>query len=298
MFNIMNFFKKKDIKSFKNIKILLINNDKQIENHIRLYLEKEVEKILCAEDGIQGLDMFNKYKPDLVICNTKISGINGVELSKIFKNILKNIYIILLTNSNNPKIPLEAIEAKIDNLILNPTDNLDKILSIIEGVLFQIKNEGLKKSIDCKELFDPLTLIYNKETIVDIISEKINLYKRYETIFSVVLINIEQFKKINNSLGYKTGDKILKDVSKLILSNIRTTDKVGRWDQSKFIAVLSATDFSNALEFLNKIKNKLATTNYQLSNKINIKFSIIQIDKNDDIFTFSKKIDESALSSH
>jgi len=285
---------KREKRSFDDIKILIIHIDKNFIENIKLFLEKDVQEVYYATDGIQGLELYNKHKPNLIICQADIPSLNGIELSKILKKISTDISIILLSNSDDSKMLYEAVEIKIDKVIIKSNEYIDEILEVIDEVLHDLKNKILSKTIECKEFFDPLTNIYNRKKMNETIMEKINVYRRFQTIFTIVLLNIEELKTINSKYGHKTGDNILKEMSKFILKNIRSIDIVGKWDSSKFIIILPQTDLLNSTKLIKKLQVKLSQNRFDKLENINVSFTAIQPTKDDDIFTITKKLEDRA----
>ncbi len=279
-------------KAFDEIEVLVVDSDDEFLQDLRLYLETNIKKVYVCDDGMDALEKFNKYKPDIVIASIDTPKIDGIELSKLLKNILEDLPIILLTDTEDPKVLFRAMEAKVNKIILKSIKNFGAILDAIEKISLSIKNNCLKETIDCKDLYDPVTMVYNKEKLKDILSYKIDRYKRFKNIFSVLVLNVSNLKKINEKYGYKTGDKVLKDLAQLLHSNTRSIDSVGRWNEDNFIIILPETSEEQALKLVEKLREKISNTKFEKVGKISTKCAIVEYQEGQDIFQTAKEIDD------
>ncbi|SHK33180.1 sensor domain-containing diguanylate cyclase [Thermocrinis minervae] len=85
---------------------------------------------------------------------------------------------------------------------------------------------------------DYLTELYNRRAMEEFLQKELERSKRYGTPFSIILVDVDDFKKINDTLGHQVGDAVLKDLSKLILRNLRKSDVIGRWGGEEFLVIL------------------------------------------------------------
>ena len=134
---------------------------------------------------------------------------------------------------------------------------------------------------------DHLTQLYTRKKLEEFLSREINRAKRYNTKFSALLIDLDNFKIINDTLGHLEGDKVLKQVADIISSNIRKTDFPARYGGDEFIVILPETD----LEGAKVVANKLAKA---IKEKTPVTASIgaAQYDGEEDFSEFLKKIDD------
>ncbi|SFV75647.1 diguanylate cyclase/phosphodiesterase (GGDEF & EAL domains) with PAS/PAC sensor(s) [hydrothermal vent metagenome] len=108
----------------------------------------------------------------------------------------------------------------------------------------------LKKLAD----LDGLTKIYNRRKVSDLLENKFNEAKRYNEKFCVAIIDIDFFKKVNDTYGHNFGDDVLVEFTHIIKSSIRQTDIFGRWGGEEFLLVMFYTDIENAYKKCNKIR--------------------------------------------
>ena len=123
------------------------------------------------------------------------------------------------------------------------------------------------------------------------LNEEILKAKRYNTPLSIIYFDIDHFKQINDTYGHKKGDFILKEVSKIILQNIRKTDIFGRWGGEEFIIILPFTDLENALILAEKLRKKIEEHDFDGIN-ITISFGVTELKIDDNADTLINRADE------
>lgn len=141
------------------------------------------------------------------------------------------------------------------------------IFAILEAYVLTVKYsqeitkvEKLKthtKIIYEKSIRDALTNVFNRGYIEKILDNMIDDYKKYNNKFSVLMIDIDYFKSINDNFGHPYGDKILIDISTVLKSTIRTTDYIGRYGGEEFIIILPNTNKEEAKELAECIRNNI-----------------------------------------
>ena len=154
----------------------------------------------------------------------------------------------LLLNSN---IKLEDLSKNLEKIVLEKTKSLE------------FANQKLQQlSIE-----DSLTKIYNRRFFEDTITKEIEISKRYETSLSLILLDIDFFKRINDNFGHQIGDEVLVDFTDLIKNNIRKTDIFSRIGGEEFALLLLHTNLEQAVELAIKLKNIVENNVLNLANQ-------------------------------
>jgi len=138
---------------------------------------------------------------------------------------------------------------------------------------------------------DTLTGIYNRKKLQDDLTLEIKKAYRYEQIFSIILIDIDHFKKVNDTYGHLAGDNVIKGVCNIISENIRDIDLFARWGGEEFVILLSNQDKNQAKLLAEKIRNIIANT--KIDNlEITCSLGISQYELNDTDEIIFKKADD------
>lgn len=135
--------------------------------------------------------------------------------------------------------------------------------------------------LEKSSITDKLTGLYNRVKIDNSLQENISIFKRYGNPFSVILLDIDDFKKVNDEYGHLVGDNVLKEFSILLQKSIRSADILGRWGGEEFLIILPQTDDKSAFELANKLKDTLHQHTFSKVGNVNGSFGVSQIHFND-----------------
>lgn len=118
------------------------------------------------------------------------------------------------------------------------------------------------------------------------------MFNRYESVFCIALLDIDDFKYINDNFGHDIGDTVLVKLSTLILDNIRETDLFFRFGGEEFIIIYPKTHLDEATISVEKIRNIIKTSNIVNNKQLTISIGLTQIKKGDTEKSIFKRIDE------
>jgi len=120
-----------------------------------------------------------------------------------------------------------------------------------------------KKDLEYQATHDALTGLYNRRFVMDQLHRELSQAIRYGFECSLVLIDLDHFKRVNDSYGHAVGDLVLKQVSGELQENVRTADVLGRWGGEEFIVLLPHTNVADAelatQQWLNRVREKPVT---------------------------------------
>lgn len=248
-------------ENIKNIKIV-----QTLQYNLNIYLESE-----------------NINKPFINLLNIAISKLTNEE-----KNNILNAYQQILYHDKT-----NIIE------ILKYIVPLFFLLSIFMFLNYKLNSEIKKRKNIEKELLklankDSLTNIYNRRKIEEICENEIDRNYRYNTIFSIIFFDLNDFKPINDKLGHHIGDEVLINVAQTIKKNIRNSDSLGRWGGDEFLIILPETNLEQAKKTVThlekKVSNIIIDSNKNL--KISCSFGVAQYKKNDSFDSLMEKADK------
>jgi len=119
------------------------------------------------------------------------------------------------------------------------------------------KMEELVDHLRNLSITDELTDVFNRRGIINQVEQEMGRSKRYGRKFSLVLIDIDEFKKINDLHGHHIGDTVLIVLTTLIIEEIRQADKIGRLGGDEIVVLLPESDLSNSFEIAERIREKV-----------------------------------------
>ncbi len=139
---------------------------------------------------------------------------------------------------------------------------------------------------------DKLTGIYNRLRLDEELSYNYENYLRYKTIYSIILIDIDFFKNINDTFGHSIGDNVLQEISSIMKCGIRSTDILGRWGGEEFMIISPNTNIDGAYKLAEHIRLNIEKTTFKDANKITISTGVAEINSDVDEKTVITKADE------
>lgn len=125
-----------------------------------------------------------------------------------------------------------------------------------------------------KAVKDPLTGCYNRRQFNELIAREMNRYVRYNTVFSLIMMDIDHFKRVNDTYGHDIGDLVLKNMAACCASSIRSSDILCRFGGEEFMIILPETTIENAYVAAEKIRKKIETLQIPLEDGRIIRFTL------------------------
>jgi diguanylate cyclase (GGDEF)-like protein len=165
---------------------------------------------------------------------------------------------------------------------------LNIILSII--IIFLIKRY-VKDALEEMVNNDSLTGIYNRRFFTEFLRNEIIRSERYKKVFSLIMLDIDFFKKINDTYGHDVGDIVLKELSGLVTKCIRKSDMFARVGGEEFAIIATETDLENAVQLAEKIRRKVEESVLAKDLKVTISLGVSQYTNKDDNNTIYKRAD-------
>ncbi|MFO7814202.1 MAG: GGDEF domain-containing protein [Halanaerobiales bacterium] len=169
------------------------------------------------------------------------------------------------------------------------------INEFINQKMIEEKNKKLNKiNIKLKEISDQdkLTGIYNRRKLDDILKDIHNESQRYNNDFSIILLDLDHFKEVNDNYGHQTGDEVLKEVSSLLLDKIRKVDYCGRWGGEEFLIILPETDLDSAVILAERLRGEIEDYEFTKVGNITSSFGVASYLENKDIREIIKAADD------
>lgn len=248
-------------------KILIIDDVKLIREELKDIFQGEYE-LLEAEDGVEGLRVLkeNKGNIDLILLDLAMPNLDGIELLKkrTETNYLKNVPVIVITSNIQPEYQIAAFELDATDYITKPFIP-DVVRFRVEHVLASRKRimtmEAEARELKVKSQMDLMTGLYNKTTSEKIISEVLNRFP--EQNHAMLVMDIDNFKAINDMSGHLMGDHTIRVMASMIVGTFFKKDVVGRIGGDEFIVFMINIGKKDAVK---KKVNKIIETLYHKTN--------------------------------
>ena len=243
------------------LKILICDDDPADRKLVRTYLQRITDREIVLLEAGRAEEIQNaldKGRIDLVLMDNQMPGKSGMEwLAEIAEKQLAPV--VMLTGSGSEEVAVQALQEGAVGYLPKSSLSPKKLVKTIDAALD--KWTRLQQAMADKEklerlaTFDSLTGLYNRRAILGKLRELINLANRYKEDFSLSMLDIDHFKKVNDRYGHLTGDDVLEKVAALIRGTIRNTDVAGRYGGEEFIIILPQTTLSSAWVVVERLRS-------------------------------------------
>lgn len=137
-----------------------------------------------------------------------------------------------------------------------------------------------KEKYEHLAMTDPLTGLYNRAFLIEVLNNKINEFNRYGRNFSVMLVDLDRFKLVNDKFGHMAGDEVLKKISNVFVSECRSSDIVARYGGEEFMLVFSECTIDYALIISERIRGVIEKLDFEYDDlKVTISGGLAQYNK-------------------
>jgi diguanylate cyclase (GGDEF)-like protein len=231
--------------------ILIAEDDAHIAELIKIILEAKNYTTHWAKDGQEAVQEANRLKPDLILLDVMMPKLNGYEVLRSIKEKeeLKHIPVIFVTVRGETDSKVVGLRLGGNDYITKPFD-LDELIARVETAL-RIKGENdhlraQNRRLSELSMTDPLTGLYNRRYLMERFHEEIERAKRYQYPVSCLLVDVDDFKLLNDAHGHMKGDQVLQQLAIIMKNTNRVVDILARYGGEEFLLILPQTNLGGA----------------------------------------------------
>ena len=211
-----------------------------------------------ATSGLQAFERIKNNKTDLILLDLMMPEIDGFEVCKILKNdlLFQDIPIIFLTASHEQDHLIDAFEAGAVDYITKPYIKNELLARVKTHLTLKHTTDTLKNTLlQLEQLaqLDPLTQVLNRRRFFEVAEAEFESSIQAGKTFSLLLLDLDHFKKINHDYGHLIGDHALIQFTSVIRNNIRDVDHFGRYGGEEFVLLLPETTLEDAVKMAQEI---------------------------------------------
>jgi diguanylate cyclase (GGDEF)-like protein len=235
------------------LSILIIDDDEILAETYALALENSGMRTLVETDPSAGLGRITETYPDLVLMDLQMPGVSGVELARVIRQSRRHLSLplVFLSGEREPARQLEARKLGGDDFIAKPVD-LERLVSLVRM--------RADRAIRLRSMMerDSLTGLLNHGKFVDRLFHELERCRRTGAELSLVLIDLDSFKSVNDTYGHVSGDQVLRTLAHTLSVALRRIDIVGRYGGEEFAIILLDTPPAAACVVIDKIRRRFS----------------------------------------
>ena len=255
------------------MRVLLVEDDRAMRAMVEQWLTVAGHRVSLAQDGAEALKMAELHRPQVVITDWVMPQMDGIALCRELRRLpaQRNTYLIMITVETIPDKLVEAFEAGTDDYLTKPlTPKLffarlraaQRVVQLQEELAFdreqmvRFSNELsiANKRLQQQALTDALTDLPNRRFAMERLEQEWALTQRGERALSCMMLDIDHFKKINDTFGHQLGDEALKQVADALRKTARAQDVVCRYGGEEFLVICPDTGATAAYQAAERMR--------------------------------------------
>jgi len=253
------------------VKILIADDDPVSLRILERMLQQSGYEILKAHDGREAAAMLAAPDaPRLAIVDWMMPGLDGPGVCREVRSRKDDryVYIVLLTAKQASEDIVSGLQAGADDYLTKPCHPAELEARLHTGRrILQLEDKLVeaREEMHFKATHDGLTTLWNRAAILALLHSELSRAVRDRSPVSLVLCDIDHFKRVNDAHGHPVGDEVLREVSRRLLDSVRLHDAVGRYGGEEFLIVLGGCDFPNLQVRAEQIRQRIADVPFPAS---------------------------------
>jgi diguanylate cyclase (GGDEF)-like protein len=219
------------------MKILLVEDSYIERRKIGSFLTDWGFEHISVGSGTEAVKLLEGPEPpDFALLDWVLPGLDGIDVLRRIRKLSQGnyIYTVMLTAKNQKKDRLNAMDAGADDYLSKPVDPMELRSRIMAGK----RIVELQQSLRFAATHDFLTGLLNRSEILSTLEREFSRSGREDKPTTVILADIDHFKRVNDTLGHAAGDEVLKEVARRLKVDLRPYDIVGRYGGEEFLIIL------------------------------------------------------------
>ena len=268
-------------------KVLIVEDEPVVRRLLERWLRDECHyTVMTANDGQQALTLALDFQPHLVMTDLQMPVMDGLELCRALRESAwgQNIYILMLTSADSEDDLVRGFDAGVDDYLTKPV-KLRALSARLKAAWRYVRlrdawerdHERLtlaaeelaqtNRSLQMAALSDPLTELANRRAGLNALSQAWSAATRHGHALSVIAIDVDRFKDINDTYGHSAGDLVLQRVSQSLREAARREDTVCRWGGEEFLVICPNMPDSEGLQAAQRFRAAVAALRIAFDDK-------------------------------
>jgi diguanylate cyclase (GGDEF)-like protein len=246
------------------VKILIADDEPMARHLLQNILENAGYDVIAVDNGrLAAEHLCRPDGPRLALLDWVMPALDGPGVCRYVRKHRKHVYVhmVLLTSRESKQDVVAGLASGADDYLIKPVDPGELKARLLTGLrILQLEDNLVeaRENMRFKATHDPLTSLLNRGVIMDLLSRELVRTHREKGSITILLGDLDHFKKVNDSHGHVVGDEVLREVARRLLSSVRSYDLVGRYGGEEFLVVLNNCNASNAFARAEEIRYAVA----------------------------------------
>ena len=207
---------------------------------------------------------------DLILISTQLADVDGLRLATQFKALeqVRHVPIIMMVDEEDQHLMLKGLELGVNDYLLTPVDFNEMFARVKTQVRRKKYQEALKANYQesvSMAVTDGLTRLYNRHYLDTHLKNLVRQSAEQGRNLSVVIMDMDHFKQVNDTYGHGVGDEVLKSLAGIIVNTIRSADLAARYGGEEFVVLMPETDAIRAYEAAERLRKEVESTPFVVS---------------------------------
>lgn len=239
------------------MRILVVDDSPEALALVKHHLASEGHEVLCAESGQAGLEAASREPPDLILLDVDMPDLSGFEVCRKLKNDvnLSLIPVIFLSGSGGHEDKIRGLDLGAVDYVIKPFDAFE----LRARIRAALRTKHLQDLLAQRSRIDPLTGLANRGAFDERLGQEWARIRRRGGLLSLVMVDIDHFKRVNDTYGHTVGDRVLCAVASVIAGQCRDTDMATRYGGDEFAILVPGEAASGAAQFAERCRQAVET---------------------------------------
>ena len=261
-----------DFKRFQDASIMMVDDELLVMEVLQIHLEQQgYRNFTLIEDSRTAFDAIKTDRPDVLLLDLNMPHVTGFDLLELIRTdpSTRFLSVIVLTSASDSATKLKALELGATDFLAKPVDSSELALRLRNTL-------AVKAYQDQLAYYDPLTRLPNRSLFLDRLELALNLADRSKESVAMMLISLDRFDTVRDTLGPTASDNLITQVSNRLLKALRNTDTVSHvslMDDNKQLARVSTQEFSVLLPGIPQVE-RLSSVAERLRNSFQAPFNL------------------------
>ena len=242
------------------ITILVAEDNPDQMEIITTMLSKSRYRVVSAEDGEQAMEQLGREEIDIALLDIMMPKMTGLEVCQRIREDpqLKNMYVIFLTALAGGEERVKGLEMGANDYITKPFYLPELLARISVGERVTRERQEMERQAS----YDPLTGLHNRRSFEERLPGEFERAKRYHRPLALLMLDVDDFKRVNDTYGHDWGDAVLKEVGRVLRERTRKSDVTARYGGEEFVVILPEIDAEGARQAAEKIHQEIKSVTF------------------------------------